>query len=334
MTPTNQGKAPRLLFVKRVRFRAGRIRDFKAPALEELLLQIKDRAPFFRNRHWPRPPAAPDAIQVGTQCQYISSISTREGEDGVYFEVGGYVHGRGEHQLTLDLTGNNADPHITSGPLQDELGRPRAIVTIFRCLALGETLIVENHRGAGGVSVLVRLLTAMFKEHCDPALPGIELVDVTTDNLRREIEAGGGVKSMMIRVIDGAAPQSADRRLPLYLARDSIGGAGKMDVTWQAEDHLDTDDVLETVESALAMDSGLDKIKIKLHDGPDITKLGRFLAKKEIWVTIDRFGFAHYAEVKDALFAYLTELRVSRSGWSLIDLDGYFNASKPIASME
>jgi hypothetical protein len=319
---------PKLLYVKRLRFRSGRNKKFVAPALETLLLAIKKAAPTAIQRHWPLPPAAPQTFATGTSCVYLSNIGTRKDQDGVYFEVGAYVYGRGEAQVTMDLSG--AEPDVTSGPIVDAKGNQRAIVHIYRCVALGETLLIENHKGSGGASALIRLLTAMFRQHYDPTLPTIELIDVASGDLRRDIELGGGVHSMTIKVLDGAPGKDDTYGVPLFSLREKVGGTGKLNVIWEADDELDVESVVDAVEESQHEGSSLSGVTLHLNDGPNITQLGRYRARKKVDITVDAHGIPHYGEIKSELFNYLNELRQSKNKWRLIDDSGYFQAGSPV----
>ena len=317
------------LYVKRVRFKS-RKKGFKAPPLESLLRTVRKHAPNFAQRHWPLPVDG-EEFSPGTSCLYIAKFGTRKDQDGIYFEVGTYVHGRGEDQVALDLSGE--DPDVYTGPIIDASGKKRAIVHIYRCVALGETLLVENQRGTGGAMALARLLAAMFRTHCDPDFPNIELVDVASQDLRRDIEAGQGVESMMIRMLDGSPDEDDAYAVPLWGLRRKVKGAGKLQVLWEAdEDRLDTDDVIAAVDESQEEDTALDKVTIKLNNGSVINRLGRYRAKKPISVTVDSHGIMHYSEIKAGLFDYLNELRKPIKGWRLLSDDGYFLVSKPAVS--
>lgn len=325
MSPTTQ---PKLLYVKRLRFRSGRDKAFVAPALETLLLAIRKAAPNVAQRHWPKPPPAPDTFSAGTNCVYLSNIKTRKEQDGVYFEVGSYVYGRGEAQMTMNLSG--PEPDVTSGPIIDAKGNQRAIVHIYRCVALGETLLIENHKGAGGATALVRLLTAMFREHYDANLPTIELIDVASGDLRRDIKLGGGVHSMTIKMLDGAPDKDDTYGVPLFSLREKVGGAGKLNVVWEADDELDVEAVVDAVEESQHESSPLSGVTLHLNNGPNITRLGRYRARKIAYITVDAHGIPHYGEIRNELFNYLNELRQSKNKWRLIDDAGYFQAGNPV----
>ncbi|HEY5780493.1 MAG TPA: hypothetical protein VIT66_01300 [Lysobacter sp.] len=317
------------LYVKRVRFKS-RKKGFEAPPLEALLRTIKKNAPNLAQRHWPLPEEG-EEFSAGTSCLYIARFGTRQNQDGIYFEVGAYVHGRGEDQVALDLSGQ--DPDVYTGPIIDAAGKKRAIVHIFRCVALGETLLVENQRGTGGAMALARLLAAMFRTHVDPDFPNIELVDVASQDLRRDIEAGKGVESMMIRMLDGAPDEDDSYAMPLFSLRKRVKGAGKLQVFWEADDdRLDTDDVIAAVDESQEDETALDKVTIKLNNGSVINRLGRYRAKRPIMVTVDSHGVLHHSEIKSGLFEYLNDLRRPVKGWRLINDDGYFLVNKPAVS--
>lgn len=328
-------QARKLLQLKRVRFRWGSRVGVTVPKLERLLLDVQRGSHRWTDRHHPTPPAAGEQIPSGTRCMYIGLLNQRRRQadgsgGGFYFTVGSYIYGKGEHQIPLDFQEGTDEPRIDSGPIIGRDGRQRSILHEFRCVALGETLIIQNERGGGGPPALANLLAAMFRKFSDETLPTIELVDVFSRDLKKVLEAEGGAEIMRIRMVGGTAnPDDAGRySTPLFQSRDLVNGVGVFKAEWFAagEEGLDIDQVVDAYEEAIEAD--FSKINIKTRDGGWINDLGKYRARDEVFITVDRHGIEHVNEIKPALYDYLDKIRVfGDDEWRLVDDDGMFTVS-------
>ncbi|ASK91886.1 MULTISPECIES: hypothetical protein [Xanthomonas] len=256
---------------------------------------------------------------------------------GFFFTVGSYVYGQGEHQIAVDFQG--PDPNIMSGPLYDADGLQRSILHEFRCVAIGETLIVQNEQGGGGLPALAHFLSNIFRKHSGVLdIPSLTFMDVFSNDLRKIIEQGGGVKSMQIRVIQGVQPKEASTlaiATPLYQAKEAVANTGKLIVKWEADDGdgLDVDTVIDTFNAGRALVSDLDKVDLETMTGGPVRNVGKYKAKSEIPVTIDANGIEHKNEIKPLLYAYLDELRTPDSDdWRLIDDAGMFLSGRVLTT--
>lgn len=325
------------LYAKRVRFKSGRSKNFIAEPIEDLLRGVLLAAPNWARRHWPLPPQAPDVIPPGTVCSFISRISDRQDGDlkGVYFEVGTYVNGHAPDQMALDFQAS--EPDITTDRVRDSVGNEREIVTICRCVALGETVIVENVRGSGGVLAVQRLLGKLLQVYCtygpeSQRYPNIELIDVMSGNLRDAIRQGGGAEKVSLRLIENAEPAPDAWLHPLKSGRDRFGNTAVFAATWEAADKeaLDTDDVVAAAAEREAVDSDLDSVVIHLKDGNRITNLGKYKSRFEVTLNVKDGELPQYSIVVAGLWTYLDQLRKAKDNWRLLDDHGYFTTSQPV----
>jgi len=328
-------KVKRLLYLKRVRFKWGNKKGVVSPTLEAMLKALKAATNGWAERHWPSAPTDGSSFANGTRCMYVGTIGKRTtgAADGTYFTVGSYVYGKGEHQIAVDLKGSR--PDIESGPLYDKTGRQRSLLHEFRCVTLGETLIIQNERGGGGIPALESLLTHLFRKFIDGDLPRVQLVDVFSTGFRGVIEQGGGVETLRIRMLGAGGEPDAKKRFaaPLWGVQSLVDGAGKFTVEWDAadDDGLDVDQVIDAFNELQAGastygESALDKIDVKTVHGGWVNQLGKYRARYELDVTVDAHGIEHKNEIRPGLFKYLDQLRVTAKGqkWRIIDNDGNF----------
>lgn len=324
------------VYAKKLRFKTGRAKNFVAPAIEDLLLQLQLAAPTWAKRHWPAVPEA-GRLDPGVSCSFVRKIVPRANGDqkGVYFEVGSYVNGHAPDQIELDFAAR--EPDILTEQVRDSSGKVREIVTICRCVALGETVIVENVMGSGGVGAVQRLLSRLFSTYLtygNPVRrhPTIELLDVTSPDLRTAILRGRGVKKVFLRMVDGVDPGDDGWSAPLKLGKQRVRNAEKFAAIWESADDgvLNTDDVVAAVDESLEEDTALDKITLELGDGNRLNGLGSYKARSHVFVTMDNAGLLYYSELIEGLWSYLDELRLTRNNWRLIDDRGFFNVTAPV----
>lgn len=325
------------LYAKRVKFKPGRTKGFVGAPIDELLLEILNKAPTWSKRHWPPPPAAPNVIGPGVACSFISRIAPRTHGDqkGVYFEVGTYTNGHAPDQMALDFLA--AEPDITTARVRDDTGQTREIVIRCRCVALGETVIIENVRGSGGVHAVQRLLSKLLQSYClygpqQRRYPTVEFIDVMSGDLRQAILQGDGVEKVTLRLVDGAQPDEDAWLHPLRQGKDRFGNAAVFTGTWEAagDDVLNTDDVITAAEERDVDDTDLDAIVIHLKDGNRITALGSYKARHEVYVTVDDAGVTHYSELIEGLWSYLDSLRRPKNNWRLLNDDGKFTTDEEV----
>lgn len=306
------------------------------PPVQDMLLAVMREAPSWSDRHHPTKPAPNQpSIVDGTRCMYIACLSDRAPQPGVYFEVGSYIHGQAEDQITLDL--DQPEPDVVNGPLQGQDGKLRSILHTFRCVAVGETLLVHNERGGGGMDSLSRYLTHLFRRHGYPRIARIRILDVFSPGLREAIEAGGGPKSIKLDII-GAVPERIPEDqtfgAPLACLKKLFPGSRKASTTVAAPTDLTL--AIEEVESAYnesqQTGSVLDKVSIDLIHGR-ISSLGKFLCKGECQVEVTGRGLFNKDAIRLGLYTFLDDLRMPHDrDFRLIDEDGYFPNRAPVST--
>lgn len=329
-------------YLKRVKFNYGRRKNPPSHNLEALLLAVRSSTTDWTDRHWPERPASGPEPDAGTRFMYFGDMKRRRTQSdgsggGFYFTVGSYVYGQGEHQIAVDL--RDPEPDINSGPMYDAKGQKRSILHEFRCVALGETLIVQNEQGGGGMPALALFLSNILRKH-NPSLklPNLVFMDVFANKLRKIIEQGGGVKSMQVRVIDGARPTGRATlaiATPLYDAKKAVANTGRLIVRWEADDDdgLDVDTVINTFTAGREVASDLDKVDLETMTGGPIRNIGKYKAKSVIPVTIDASGIEHKNEIKPLLYEYLDDLRTpDDEDWRLIDDEGLFLTGRVLSA--
>lgn len=318
----------RMLHLKCAHFKSGRRKNFVAPSIDSLLLQAAQAAPKFAQRHFPPPSALPQ----GTTCAFIDNIRKRSKGDGVLFEINVYTFGQTSEQFHPDFS--LSKPDINTGPIKDQNGKLREILHTYRCLALGQAVLVEYNRGAGGISLLEHLLSYIFHTYCQNNLPSLALLDVTTSDLERAIKSGGGVDSVSLRLVGGMKPpEGAFVAGTLSGLRKHIKGAKQVSLTWDSDDDvLDSASVIKVANEFRSDESPLDKISIALKDGGSIPSLEKYRERRRIEVGMSQTGTPLVTDVETGLCNYLDELRLVVDGWRVIDDKGNFVAPKVVSS--
>lgn len=314
----------RFLLAKRIRFRAGRRRDFEPPAIDAVLDAIVEGNATFRERHIPVPEGN-ERLPAGTRCAYIDNIHKRANRRrGVYFDVCSYTSQSPQDQINADFT--RVKPDVISGPIVDRNGRSRDILGTIHCVALGEVLLVEASKGAGGLDVVAALLTSLARRFGDEGNPGIALEDVTGASLRQDIDRGGGVEKMVLRTTDGAARREDSFSSRLVDLRTGVGRSHRVTVQWDSgDDPLDADDVIAAMQDYQDPETSLSAIKLTLKDGQQIKDVSKYRERRKILVQANEAGRPFVTEIETALWNYLDELRrPDGSGWRLLDDHGYF----------
>ncbi|GAB3335399.1 hypothetical protein [Marilutibacter aestuarii] len=337
----------RALQMKRVRFkgRTSKGKPIAYPAIDDLLKRIKALKPHWAQRHHPLPnPSEPFA--AGTSCSFLVDVRPRTTGDmkGVYFEVGTYTHGAAHQQITLDYS--QAEPPLENATLPHDGRHARAISNVIRGVALGETIILDSPKGTGGYGAAQQLLSRLIIQNClkpprppgepphkTPTWPGIELMDVMSNDLRREIERGGGVATVYMRVAEATPGEDDSWQSRLRGNLDAMPHASKFHAKWEADDEpLDTDSVLGAVDEFSEDDSTIEALTLELVHGNRIRTLGKFKVRKPIDVTIDSAGVLHTSDIVNGLWQYLDELRSpDPEQWRLIDDNGNFTTHATVS---
>jgi hypothetical protein len=314
----------RMLHLKHVHFKVRGREGFVQPPVDHMLLRVAQSAPSFAQRHFP----PPNALPAGTRCAFIDNIRRRRTGQGVLFDVYGYVYGLSSDQFHPDF--RLVRPDINTGPITDQQGKRREILHLFHGIALGQALIIEYSRAAGGVGILETLLSDVFNQHIDRSLPGLALIDVTTGDLDRAIRAGNGVDSLSLKLVSGTRiPPEAHVAAPLSTLRRLVGGTRQVKLTWDSgpDNTLDSRAVVRVVREYADEDSPLERISIKLKDGGSIPSLETYRERRRITVRLGANNTPLVSDIESGLRHYLDELRTPREGWRIIDDEGNFTTN-------
>jgi hypothetical protein len=312
----------RTLLCKFVRFKAGRRKNFLPPSIEGLIRRIFTHGPTVRDRHVPPILSA----QLGDSCVFLNrKVERRRGKQpyGVIFEVGSYVRGHVPEQAAREF--QKAELDVTQIPLVTTAGVPREVITRYRCLALGNTLIIELVRGGGGADELAVVLSQLIRFHCDDTLPNIALEDVAAATLERAIAAGGGIDRVTARIARNVNNDNLPYTTSLSQIRSKLAGAARVTVEWESHDN----DQISTRQALNAMaeqsTGGLmDSITLHLKDGGRIDRLKRYRERRVVSVAQARAGGGPViSEIETALWNYIDELRtLDDDDWRLLDDNG------------
>ncbi|MBB3344757.1 hypothetical protein [Luteimonas sp. RC10] len=237
-----------------------------------------------------------------------------------------YVNGLAPEQTIPDFTANSLP--ISSVPIVDPAtGQTRQVIHSYRALFFGQCAIIEQEKGGGGTATLALSLTAMLREHVDHNLPGIEFMDVIGADLRKSIQAAGGVE----RISASLATRTTNRRRPLAFRLSSLKQwAGNRAIVHAEIDFPDGDNTRKGIQALdeYAADSGLDSVTVYLRDGQKITGLRKFVEKRRMDIQINPSGSYNTSDIEDTMWNYLDEVRApDDEGWRIID-----NAGRPVGA--
>lgn len=318
--------AKRTFALKIVRFKVGRKKGYVPPNMDDLLRRLMAAAPRVGLRHLPPPPPAPNRLAAGTSCFYVNRAKRRNGRDGHLIECVSYVNGMAPEQTIPDFTANSLP--ISAAPIVDPAtGQTRQVIHSYRALFFGQCAIIEQEKGGGGAATLALSLTAMLRAHVDPDLPSIEFMDVIGADLRKSIQAAGGVE----RISASLATATTNRRRPLAFSLSRLKQwAGNRAVVHAEIDFPDGDNTSKGIEALdeYAADNGLDSVTVYLRDGQKITGLRKFVEKRRMDIQINPSGSYNMSDIEDTMWNYLDEVRVpDDDGWRIID-----NAGRPVGA--
>ncbi|QIL19644.1 hypothetical protein [Thermomonas sp. HDW16] len=243
------------------------------------------------------------------------------------------MNGVAPEQTTPNFTATSLP--INANPIVDPTtGQTRQVVHSYRALFLGQCAIVEVEKGGGGTATLANVLTHLLRSHVNPALPGIELMDVVGADLRRSIAAAGGVERISARL----ATSTTNRRRPLSFRLSRLkqwaGGHAVVHADIEFPDGENSAKGIAALDE-YASDNGLDAVAIYLRDGQKITGLGKFVEKRRMDIQINPSGAYNMADIENTMWNYLDELRrPDNEGWRIIDNDGRPSGARVIDADE
>ncbi|MCT8284114.1 hypothetical protein NYQ43_00020 [Xanthomonas translucens pv. translucens] len=294
-------RASRTLLAKVIGFKLRRRMNWSTPRVDDVLREVLSKTPTISGRHVPDPTGGIS----GQRCAFINR-ATDYGTGGVMFEVCTYLQGHIPESLIPDLTQREADISVVE--IKDADGNKGEIVHSFRCLVLGQVMIMERARGVpGAASIVQTLLTQLFRRHTtDKTHPALVLVDIVAADLRAMIRAKGGVHRITARLaVDAPAVESRYGGL-LSGVRTKVAAASACAVTWEAAGTLDENQAVEILEEA--EDETLSAVTLHFKHGGSISDLSTYRERLDISVQLLSDGRVAVTEIEAEMRDYLHRL--------------------------
>lgn len=312
----------RTLSLKRIHYAAGRRKNFQRPQLHHELNKAVAKAATVRHRHHPR-----DNHVEGNICCFMSRHSNKKAD--FLFELCTYVPGHVPMQSMINMDAEEVD--IGALPINDpETGKPRQVVNALRALALGDALIVESTKGAGGTTLIATFLTNLLRNYVDPKYPRVHLTDIADRSLKETIKRGGGVVEVVMDLIN--APEmnnEAGRFAPLMQnVRKEIMGTDVFRASFRSKGSTLSNDDAIAAFSELDGDEGFDKINLVLKDHSLVKGLDRFKIQKVINVEPAEGRHPNRFQVEQEIWDSLKDLQKLIDGKRVLTEDGRFAAQQ------
>lgn len=294
-------RASRTLLAKVIGFKLRGRKKWSTPRIDAVLREVLSKTPTIAGRHVPDPSSGLN----GQRCAFINR-ATDYGVGGVMFEVCTYLQGHIPESLIPDLTQREADISVVE--IKDADGNKGEIVHSFRCLVLGQVMVMERVRGVpGAASIVQTLLTQLFRRHtADKTYPALVLVDIVAAELRAMIRAKGGIHRITARLaVDAPAVESRYGGL-LSGIRSQVAAASACAVTWEAAGTLDEDQAVQILEEA--EDETLSAVTLHFKYGGSISDLSTYRERSDITVQLLSDGRVAVNEVEAEMRDYLHRL--------------------------
>lgn len=312
----------RNIFAKAIMFKRSKEQvNWVAPRIETAIRKVIDNSPTLAGRHVP----AINKIKKGSICLFINKTNFL-GNDGVIFEICSYHPGHIPDAMSPDL--NKSEAIINAVELTGDDGKSREIVCVYRCLALGEILIIESVRGSGGSTGLCDLLTHLFRQHIDPKHPALELADIGSSSLEKLITDRGGIKKVTARISQSTATDGSKYGSLLSNIKNKLPGALKCLINWEADENsIDTANAIEMLKES--DEDTLAGVTLYFRDGGKISDLNKYRERKSVSIQLTNDGKPATTEIEAALKDYLKELRDPRKSGP-VNTDGTLKNAKLI----
>lgn len=312
----------RTLIVKAVRYKITRStpENWIRPLIHDEVRNVMAKTENIGMRHFPDPA---NKIDKGRSCYFINSCKDL-GVDGVLFTVCSYQQGHVPESITPDLTSKEAEIKIIE--LKDEQGNAGELVHSYRCLALGEVIIIESVMGGGGAAGLEKLLGYLFRRYRDKKHPLVDFSDIASSDLRELIQRRGGVERITARLANESKHQGTQYGGMLATLLHKIPGAQQCNVSWEGKDGaLDEDQAVALLEEAES--DSLAGVTLHFRDGGSVNNLNEYHERKPVRIQLTPEGRPAVTEIEIALKSYMSELRDPRHNGP-VKTDGTLKAVK------
>lgn len=294
----------RTLVVKAVCYKTSRStpENWIRPLIHDEIRNVMVKTQNIGMRHYPDPA---NKIEKGRFCYFINSWKDL-GDDGALFTVCSYQHGHVPESITPDLTSKEAEIKIIE--LKDEQGNAGELVHSYRCLALGEVIIIESVMGSGGAAGLGKLLGYLFRRYRDKSHPLVDFSDIASSNLRELIQRRGGVEKITARLATESKYQGTQYGGLLASLLHKIPGAQQCNVSWENKHGtLDEDQAVALLEEADS--ESLAGATLHFRDGGSVNNLSEYRERKPVRIQLTPDGRPAVSEIEVALKTYMSELR-------------------------
>lgn len=281
----------------------GKYSLWTAPHIDVLIRTILSKSPTIGERHYPDT----SKVKEGSQCLFINSWKDL-GTNGILLNICAYIEGLTPETIIKDF--KQPEVNLQAIQLQRSATTKEELVFHYRCIALGQTLIVEQVNGSSGSTGLKRLLNSLAKKHIDKTHPVLEFNDFTSSKLRDLITQKGGVESIRARLVDTAVNQGSRFGTSLSRVTEAMPGASKCIIHWESDKNteLDTETSIELLEEV--NDSNvLEGVTIYFKNGGSVGDISSYTEKKPVDVQKLPSGLPAINEIEDALKTYLNDLR-------------------------
>lgn len=289
------------------------------PKIEDEIKKIMDGAITIGERHYPDP----NNIKDGVTCAILFDSKTLE--KGTLFTICSYTKGLAPEAVAPDMESTK----LTLQPinLQTPEGKKTELAFSYRCLAFGQIILIESVQGAGGITLLCKLLTFLLKKYSDGPYSSVELYDIASTELRDLIQQKGGVKKITASLVHDIEKDYSNYASQLSEIRNNVKGTNKFICTWEAEETkvLDEEATISLFDEAES--EFLDSIMIKFKDNSTITGLHKYKEKRHVQIQLTPEGKVATSEIETELKRYLKELRDPRNK-SLITTEGFLKNVK------
>lgn len=320
----------RVFSLKLAQYKTKKDQVFVPPRLDDVIEKIFVAAPQVGDRHIPVPPAPPAKLQDGELCFCLNWRKSTPGKDGLLVECLVYHSGLAPTQTTPVYTAKTLATHVV--PLKDATGNKSEVVHTYRVLFFGGCAIVEMEMGGGGMAMLASCLTKLIRIHVNNKHPGLDFADVIGVNLKKSMEAAGGVERITARLqVPTTKPLKKEPfsyRLSQLIKWGGANASVVAEIDFDAGDNIEKGlEVLEEFKAGASLDS----VAVYLRDGQKVTGTGKLVEKRREEVTFIPPAGLDLNDVETVMRNYLTEVRMpDKSGWRLIDDYGFAQGAAPL----
>lgn len=292
----------RMLIVKAVEYDAKKStkHDWQPPRIEDELREIAKKALTVSNRHYPKDPKT---VNNGVRCNFINGFNDLKSQ-GVLFTVCSYVKGHAPEAFSPEL--NEASVDVDVIKLTDSAGNHKELAYIYRVLAFGQIIIVENVMGSGGVGALQKLLRLLMREIRGKDYPAIKFTDIESEDLRELIKSKNGIKAVRATVLHSMGSSTSRFSRPLSDVHGAVSGTNRCVVSWEADaaDSIDIEDGMDLLD-----DPAVSTVSVQFNSGGGFTSLETYRERKPVKLQVTPEGRVAVTEVQTHLLDYLYELR-------------------------